>query len=67
MAEQLAKRTTKQWVAQVLQQFNERKLTEKQACELLELKRARLYKLRKNLLKATLSGKNFSINTSGKN
>jgi len=60
MAEQLAKRTTKQWVSQVLQQFNEKKISEKDACELLGIKRSRLYTLRKNWLRATLKG-NFFI------
>ena len=67
MTEQLAKRMTNQWISQVLQQFNERELSEKQACELLSIKRTQLYTLRKKWLKATLQGKIFSINSSGKN
>jgi len=67
MAEQLAKRTTKQWVLQILQQFNEKKISEKDACELLGIKRSRLYVLRKNWLRATLKDKSFYINSSGKN
>lgn len=42
MTEQLAKRATEQWVTQVLEQFNKHIITEKEACELLGLKRARL-------------------------
>lgn len=37
MTQQLAKRTTEQWAAQVLEQFNNHTITEKEACELLSL------------------------------
>ncbi len=65
MAEQLAKRATGQWVSQVLEQFNNRHLTEKEACDLLGIKRARLYKLRKQWLRITFKNSSFNINVSG--
>jgi hypothetical protein len=65
MAEQLAKRTTEQWVIQVLEQFNNHTITEKEACELLGFKRARLYELRAAWLKATLKGLPFELQASG--
>lgn len=67
MTEQLAKRSTDQWVAQVLEQFNNYSITEKEACRLLGIKRASLYKLRKKWLKGDLKGEPFKLQTSGEN
>lgn len=67
MAEQLAKRSTGKWVAQVLEQFNNHALTEQEACELLGIKRASLYRIRKRWLKATLGNKRFKLHASGEN
>lgn len=67
MTQQLAKRSTKQWVMQVLEQFNNHTLSEKEACELLGLKRASLYKLRRKWLRATLKEQSFKLQTSGEN
>lgn len=67
MSEQLAKRLTNQWAVQVLEQFNNRKITEKQACELLSIKRSQLYDLRKRWLKTMIKGENFILQPSGQN
>lgn len=65
MTEQLAKRVTEQWVVQVLEQFNSHTITEKEACELLGLKRVQLYEIRKRWLKASLKGLPFELQASG--
>jgi len=67
MQEQLAKRLTTQCVVQVLQQFNNHSITEKEACELLGIKRIQLYELRKRWLKANLKGEPFKLQASGEN
>lgn len=67
MTKQIAKRLTGQWVTQVLEQFNNHTIAEKEACELLELKRIQLYELRKRWLKAKLKGQPFSLQSSGQN
>lgn len=64
MTKQIAKRLTKPWVIQVLSQFNDRKITEKEACELLGLHRSRFYELRKEWLKKR-SANSFQLNSSG--
>lgn len=66
MTEQLAKRATEQWVTQVLEQFNKHIITEKEACELLGLKRARLYEMRKKWLRENF-GESFKLHPSGEN
>jgi len=65
MVEQLAKRATNQWVAQVLEQFNNHTITKQEACELLAIKRIQLYEIRKRWLKATLKGIPFELHASG--
>lgn len=67
MKEQLVKRLTNQWVEQVLEQFNQHSIAEKDACQLLSLKRAQLYKLRKIWLKAKSKGESFMLQSSGRN
>lgn len=67
MTKQIAKRLTSQWVMQVLEQFNKHTITEKEACELLDIKRIQLYELRKRWLKATLKGQPFNLQSSGQN
>jgi len=67
MEKQLAKRLTNQWVVQVLQQFNNHTITEKEACELLGIKHTQLYKVRKRWLKAGLKGESFNLQASGEN
>jgi hypothetical protein len=65
MAQQLAKRATDKWVAQVLEMFNNHTITEKEACELLGVKRIQLYEHRKRWLKSTIQNKKFKIRASG--
>ncbi len=67
MAGQLAKRATFEWVEYVLGQFNERALSEKQACQLLEIKRIQLYELRKRWLRAKIGKRAFKLCSSGQN
>ena len=67
MTKQIAKQLTSQWVAQVLEQFNSHTISEKEACELLVLKRARLYRLREEWLRCTLKRKPFLLHSSGQN
>jgi len=47
MKEQLHKRLNQEFVEKILDAFNRHKMSEKEACGLLGIKRARLYKLRK--------------------
>lgn len=65
MAEQLSKRATSQWVAQVLEQFNNHTITEDEACELLKVGHTQLYKLRKRWLRASLKSASFELQASG--
>ena len=67
MAKQLAKRETLEWVEYVLERFNDHALTEKQACQLLDIKRIQLYELRKRWLKAHIGKKPFQLQSSGQN
>jgi len=67
MGEQLAKRATLEWIEYVLEQFNERALSEKQACQLLEIKRIQLYELRKRWLRAKIGKRVFKLCSSGQN
>jgi len=67
MSEQLAKRLTGQWVSQVLEQFNNHTITEKEACELLGVTRVHLHRIRKSWLKNILNGEPFELYASGQN
>lgn len=51
MGHQLHKRLSVEFVEEVLEAFNKQEITEKIACELLGIKRARLYKLRRRWLR----------------
>lgn len=61
MGSRLHKRLSVEFVQEVLEAFNEKRITEKIACELFGLKRARLYKLRRDWLRCQLKGKEFRI------
>ncbi len=50
MGKQLHKRLSKEFVEEVLEAFNSGRITEAKACELLGIKRTRLYELRIPLL-----------------
>lgn len=67
MTEQIAKKLTQDWVINVLEQFNNHTIPEKEACELLGLKRSQLYGLRQKWLKATLKKQLFELHASGQN
>ena len=65
MSKQLAKRASVEWADYVLNQFNEHLITEEEAYDLLQIKRAALYKLRKQWLKCKISKKPFRLYSSG--
>lgn len=67
MAQQIAKRLTEQWVINVLEQFNNHTIAEKEACELLGIKRIQLYEHRKRWLKTKLKKQSFILHASGEN
>ncbi|MGH2404852.1 MAG: hypothetical protein ACRDGN_10360 [bacterium] len=51
MSQQLYRRLPQAFVVEVLDAFNDHRMTERQACALLGLKRARLYRLRRSWLR----------------
>lgn len=51
MGQQLYQRLPQAFVEEVLEAFNDQRMTERQACELLGLKRARLYRIRQQWLR----------------
>ena len=59
MGEQLHKRHSQEFVEGVLEAFNDHRLSEEKACELLGIRRAQLYKLRRRWLQAIIGGKPF--------
>lgn len=61
MGQQIHKRLSKEFVAEVLEAFNEKRITEELACELLGIKRARLYRMRKNWLRCARRGEEFRL------
>jgi hypothetical protein len=67
MLKQLAKRVSTDWVDYVFSQFNDHLISEEQACDLLQIKRASLYKLRKRWLRCELKKIPFNLNPSGQN
>jgi hypothetical protein len=67
MTEQLAKRASPEWIEYVLERFNDHKLTEEEACKLLEIKRSQLYEIRQRWLKAQIGKRPFGLQSSGQN
>lgn len=61
MGQQIHKRLSVEFVEEVLEAFNKQEITEKIACELLGIKRARLYKLRRRWLRCKLKGERFLL------
>jgi len=61
MGHQIHKRLSVEFVEEVLGAFNRQEITEKIACELLGIKRARFYKLRKQWLRCRLRGERFLL------
>jgi hypothetical protein len=58
---QIHKRHTSEFVEEVLEAFNEKRMTEEMACELLGIKRARLYRLRRDWLRRKRRGEVFRL------
>lgn len=67
MTKQLAKREPQEWVEYVLDRFNSHLISEEEACQFLQVKRASLYKIRERWLKCVISNTNFKLNSSGQN
>lgn len=61
MGKQIHRRFPKEFVEDVLEAFNGKRITEEMACELLGVKRARLYKLRKRWLRSEMRGGEFLL------
>jgi len=61
MGKQLHKRLKKEFVEEVLIAFNEKKMSEREAVELLGIKRTRLYCLRKRWLRNRIKGEEFKL------
>lgn len=61
MGTQLHKRHCKEFVMEVLEAFNEHRVDEKKACELLGIKRTQFYKLRKRWLGCMIGNKPFEL------
>jgi len=61
MREQLHKRHSQEFVEGVLEAFNDHRLSEEKAGELLGIRRAQLYKLRRRWLQAIIGGQPFRL------
>lgn len=61
MGHQLHKRLSGKFVEEVLEAFNTQRLTETMTCELLGIKRSRLYELRRRWLKCMLKNEEFRL------
>lgn len=66
MKNRIHKRLTTGYVEMILDAFNERRLTERQACRLLEINRSRFYELRKQWLVASIRNLPFVLWNRGK-
>jgi len=61
MDKQLHKRLSKEFVEGVLEAFNDHRIGEEKACEMLCIRRAQLYKLRKRWLQCVIGKKPFGL------
>ena len=61
MSRQLHKRLSKEFVENILEAFNDHRIAEEKACELLGIKRAQLYKLRQRWLQCLIGKKPFAL------
>ena len=61
MSKQLHKRLSKEFVEEILEAFNDHRIAEEKACELLGIKRAQLYKLRQRWLQCLIGQKAFTL------
>ena len=58
---QIHKRHSPEFVEEVLEAFNEKRMTEEMACEFLGIKRARLYRVRRDWLRQRRRGEAFRL------
>jgi hypothetical protein len=61
MGDQIHKRLSKEFVEGVLEAFNDHRIGEEKACEMLGVRRARLYELRRRWLKSVIGSKPFDL------
>ena len=61
MGQRLHKRLPKGFVEEVLEVFNEGRVTAERACELLGIKTARLYRMRRDWLRCRMRGEEFRL------
>jgi len=61
MGEQIHKRVSKEFVEGVLEAFNDHRIGEEKASEMLGVRRAQLYKLRKKWLRSVIGRKPFDL------
>lgn len=61
MAEQIHKRLSVEFVDEVMEAFNEQRVTERAVCEVLGIKRSRLYEIRKKWLRCKRRGEGFRL------
>lgn len=61
MVEQIHRRLSVEFVEEVLEAFNEQRVTERSVCEVLGIKRSRLYEMRKKWLRCQRRGEGFRL------
>jgi hypothetical protein len=61
MGEQIHKRLSKEFVEGVLEAFNDHRIGEEKICEMLGVRRAQIYKLRKRWLRSVIGNKPFEL------
>jgi hypothetical protein len=61
MSGQLHKRLSKSFVEEILEAFNDHRISEEKACEMLGVGRSRLYELRKRWLRCMLGKRSFEL------
>jgi hypothetical protein len=61
MSGQLHKRLSKSFVEEILEAFNDHRVSEEKACEMLGVGRSRLYELRKRWLRCMLGKRSFDL------
>ena len=61
MSAQLHRRLSQSFVEEILEVFNDHRISEEKACELLGLQRARLYELRERWLQCLIGEKPFPL------
>jgi hypothetical protein len=61
MRSQLHKRFSRSFVEEILEAFNDHRISEEKVCELLDLRRARLYELRELWLQCLIGKKPFPL------